>query len=46
MTDGAPARDSAYRAELGERACMALMTQADWQTMLEIWVSQQGLDDE
>ena len=42
--DAAPCRDPAYRAELGERACMDLMTRADWRTLLEIWAEQQALE--
>jgi hypothetical protein len=38
--DAAPCRDPAMRAELGERACTALMTRADWRTLLEVWADQ------
>ena len=35
-----PARDAGMRAELGERACMALMSRDDWRALLEVWVAQ------
>jgi hypothetical protein len=42
-SDAAPARDPGLIAELGERACAALMSEADWRIMISIWVRQQGL---
>jgi hypothetical protein len=43
---GQPWRDPAFRIELGERACQELMTQADWQKILEIWSHQERLAHE
>jgi hypothetical protein len=39
-----PYRDPAIVIEIGERARDALMTSTDWDELLTLWITQNGLD--